>query len=98
MVIRVRAYTPTPSGGPANAAWRYWLDNVSGLSKTYLRRDDPLEVVAHNITMLKAYEKWLSVNYGAHIDHHTKNNETNVEAQLIFQDEHRAALFLLRFP
>jgi len=98
MAIRVRAYTSTPSGGPANAAWRYWLDNVSGPSKTNLRRDDPLEVVARNITMLKAYEKWLSANYGAHIDHHTKNNETNVEAQLIFQDDAKATLFLMRFP
>jgi len=98
MAIRVRAYTSTPSGGPANAAWRYWLDNVSGSSKTNLRRDDPLEVVARNITMLRAYEDWLQDEYDAHIDHHREGNETDRLAELVFQDEARAALFLLRFP
>jgi len=98
MAIRVRAYTSTPSGGPANAAWRYWLDNVSGPSKTYLRRDNPLDVVAANREKVIEHMKWLRDEYGAHIDYHREGNETDRLSELVFQDEHMAALFLLRFP
>jgi hypothetical protein len=98
MVIRVRAYTPTPSGGPANAAWRYWLDNVSGPSKTYLRADNPLDVVAANREKVIEHMKWLQDEYGAYIDYHREGNETDRYAELVFGDEHMAALFLLRFP
>lgn len=92
MAIRVRAYTPTPSGGPANASWRYWHDHI---------RPPELEkassVIELNKQMIGLYENWLYINYGARIDYHGAN-ETNVEAQLVFQDKHMAALFLLRFP
>jgi len=98
MAIRVRAYTSTPSGGPANAAWRYWLDNVSGPSKTYLRQDNPLDVVAANREKVIEHMKWLQDEYGAHLDYHRENNETDRLAELVFQDKHMAALFLLRFP
>ena len=92
MAIRVRAYTSTPSGGPANAAWRYWHDHI---------RPPELEkassVIELNKYMIQAYEKWLLVNYDAHIDSHREDNPTNRYTEMVFQDEHRAALFLMRF-
>lgn len=98
MVVKIRAYTPTPSGGPANAAWRYWLDNVSGPSKTYLRSDNPLDVVAANREKVLEHMNWLRDEYGAYIDYHREGNETDRWAELVFEDEQMAALFLLRFP
>jgi hypothetical protein len=98
MAIRVRAYTPTPSGGPANAAWRWWLDNVSGPYETYLREDNPLDIVAANRKKVLTYMKWLRDEYGAYMDYHRENNETDRLAELVFKDEHMAALFLMRFP
>ena len=93
MAIRVRAYTSTPSGGPANAAWRYWHDHIrpSELEKA----DSVIELNRH---MIKAYEKWLLVNYDAHIDSHSEGNKTNRYTQLVFQDDAKATLFLMRFP
>ena len=93
MAIRVRAYTSTPSGGPANAAWRYWHDHI---------RPPELEkassVIELNKQMISLYENWLYTNYGAHIDSHREDNPTNRYTQLVFEDEHMASLFLLRFP
>jgi hypothetical protein len=97
MAIRVRAYTSTPSGGPANAAWRYWLDNVSGPSKTYLREDNPLDVVAANREKVLEHMKWLRDEYGAYIDSHREDNPTNRYTQLVFQDDAKATIFLMRF-
>ena len=98
MAIRVRAYTSTPSGGPANAAWRYWLDNLYN-REIYRNDRSNEEVLELNRIMIGAYEKWLLVNYGAYIDSHSKDNPTNsTYTELVFQDEARAALFLLRFP
>jgi hypothetical protein len=97
MAIRVRAYTSTPSGGPANAAWRYWHDTLCPKELISPRRSED-DVGARNITMLRAYEKWLSANYGAHIDYHREGNETDRLAELVFQDDAKATLFLLRFP
>lgn len=94
MAVRIRAYTNTASGGPANAAWRYWLDNISGPSKTYLREDNPLDIVAANREKIIEYMRWLSDEYNAYID---RSEETNTSAELVFNDEHMAALFLLRF-
>jgi len=96
MAIRVRAYTSTPSGGPANAAWRYWHDNLCPPELITPRIKDDY-VLDRNRTMLKAYEKWLYLNYGAHIDSHREGNETNRYSELVFQDEARATLFLMRF-
>jgi hypothetical protein len=93
MAIRVRAYTSTPSGGPANASWRYWHDHI---------RPPELEkassVIELNKQMIGLYENWLYINYGARIDSHREDNPTNRYTQLVFQDKHMAALFLLRFP
>ena len=93
MAIRVRAYTSTPSGGPANASWRYWHDHIR--PPELEKADSVIELNKH---MIQAYEKWLYVNYGAHIDSHREGNETNRYTQLVFQDEAKATLFLLRFP
>ena len=94
MAIRVRAYTSTPSGGPANAAWRYWHDHI---------RPPELEkassVIELNKHMIQEYEKWLLVNYGAHIDSDREYNyPTNKYSELVFQDDAKATLFLMRFP
>ena len=92
MAIRVRAYTSTTSGGPANASWRYWHDHIRPpeLEKTS-------SVIELNKQMIGLYEKWLYLNYGAHIDSHREGNETNRYSELVFQDEARATLFLMRF-
>lgn len=55
-------------------------------------------VIELNKYMIQAYEKWLLVNYGAHIDSHREDNPTNRYTQLVFQDEQKATLFLMRFP
>ena len=93
MAKRVRAYTSTPSGGPANAAWRYWHEHIRPPEM-----EKASSVIELNKYMIQAYEKWLLVNYGAYIDSHREDNPTNRYTQLVFQDEHRAALFLMRFP
>jgi hypothetical protein len=43
--------------------------------------------------MIQAYEKWLYLNYGAYID----DNPTNRYSELVFQDDAKATLFLMRF-
>jgi hypothetical protein len=55
-------------------------------------------VIELNKYMIQAYEKWLYINYGAYIDSHSKDTPTNRYTQLVFQDEARATLFLMRFP
>ena len=96
MAIRVRAYTSTPSGGPANAAWRYWLDNLYN-REIYRNDRSNEEVLELNRIMIGAYNEWLSINYGAYIDSHSEGNKTNRYTQLVFQDDAKATLFLMRF-
>ena len=96
MAIRVRAYTSTPSGGPANAAWLYWFDNLYN-REIYRNNKSNEEVLELNRIMIGAYNKWLLVNYGAHIDSHSEDNLTNRYTQLVFQDDAKATLFLMRF-
>ena len=94
MAIRVRAYTSTPSGGPANAAWRYWHEHIRPPEM-----EKASSVIELNKYMIQAYEKWLLVNYGAYIDSHSKDNPTNsTYTEMVFQDDAKATLFLMRFP
>ena len=94
MAIKVRAYTSTPSGGPANASWRYWHEHIRPPEM-----EKASSVIELNRYMIQAYEKWLLVNYGAYIDSHKEDpNPTNRYTQLVFQDDAKATLFLMRFP
>ena len=98
MVVKIKAYsTKSPTGGPANAAWDHWYENVRTADLKLYLEANPLNVVAVNRAYIRAFKEWLLVEYEALLDYHYEGNETNNQSELIFTDDAKATLFLMRF-
>lgn len=86
MAVRIKAYYETRSGGPANAAWRYWLDNIHDHHLTM----GPSSLASMN-EQIKLFKIWLRDEYGA------KMIDSEWWSELEFENDAMATLFSMRF-